>query len=313
MSILILVGDDTQAIEQAIEQAQHKLDPAWRSLNFHRFPDGNLAAAIATVRTLPLCDTRKVVVIDCVLRQWNEEEFALLDQLPRIALNHTLIVVTPAFDKRLKVAKALLRYGTLQEFWLTPPWRLDLIEQAIARQARSKRLKLSAAMLAYLATAIGNDTVRAATELDKLKLYTQRSTLTLSVVKSLVPILTHTSLQLAAAVRDHQTIRAIELLEALRQRGDSPQVICATLITQFRLWLSVKAAIAHRTCDRDIANFCNLTNPNRLYYLKQEIQAISLRSLTQTLHQLVMLDVALRQGQVDRLETAIVRLSGRAA
>lgn len=313
MSILILAGDNSQAIEQAIEQAQHKLDPAWRSLNFHRFPDGNLAAAIATVRTLPLCDTRKVVVIDCVLRQWNEEEFVLLDQLPRIAPNHTLIVVTPAFDKRLKVAKALLKQGTLQEFWLISPWRLDLIEQAIARQARSKRLKLSAAMLTYLATAIGNDTVRAAIELDKLKLYAQRSTLTLSIVKSLVPTLTHTSLQLAAAVRDRQTIRAIELLEVLRQRGDSPQAICATLITQFRLWLSVKAAIAHRTCDRDIAKFCNLTNPNRLYYLKQEIQAVALRSLTQTLHQLVMLDVALRQGQVERLEAAIVCLSGKGA
>jgi DNA polymerase-3 subunit delta len=45
-------------------------------------------------------------------------------------------------DKRLKIYKHLLKYGQCFEFSLIPPWRTDLIVEAIATQAKQMKLRL---------------------------------------------------------------------------------------------------------------------------------------------------------------------------
>lgn len=72
----------------------------------------------------------------------------------------------------------------------------------------------------------------------------------------------------------------------------------ATLITQFRTWLWVKSALASATPLRDteLADCCGISNPKRLYYLRQEVSEISIQFLTRTVAELFSLENHLKQG-----------------
>ncbi|MGA7932868.1 MAG: hypothetical protein WCA35_04755 [Kovacikia sp.] len=73
----------------------------------------------------------------------------------------------------------------------------------------------------------------------------------------------------------------------------------ATLLTQFRTWLWVKSALASGIQNNtEIAQLCNVGNPNRLYYLRQEVATMPLRTLIQVVTKLVDLEMSIKQGSV---------------
>lgn len=109
-----------------------------------------------------------------------------------------LVFVATNVDKRLKIYKHIVKYAKLFEFLLIPPWRTDLIQKAIAIQAKKIKLVLSKDAVEYLAEAIGNNMTCAASELRKLYIYANGRQLELAEVKELVPCQTQNSLQLAS-------------------------------------------------------------------------------------------------------------------
>ena len=87
------------------------------------------------------------------------------------------------------------------------------------------------------------------------------------------------------------------LLNQLLGRAEYPLVIVSTLITQFRTWLWVKAALLKGIQSHtELASLAQVGNPKRMYYLCDEVKAISLRSLCIALTQLLDLEVALKSG-----------------
>jgi hypothetical protein len=82
----------------------------------------------------------------------------------------------------------------------------------------------------------------------------------------------------------------------LLARGEHPQAIVSTLITQFRTWLWVKSAIeGGMKKDMDIAQLCGVGNPKRMYFLRQEVRTHSLVSLSQVLTKLLDLEIDLNK------------------
>ena len=299
MPTYLLIGEDTYSIQQKLAVFKFKLDSTWLAFNFHTYAPEALAEAIATARTSPLADIKRIVVVEnCQFNQFGEQQLEILQMLPSLPISTTLILTGKSIDKRLKVAKHLLKHGKLQEFEIIPPWRTDLIEAAIAHRAKQQKLALAQSVVVYLASAIGNNLARMDSELIKLRVYANGQSLNLAEVKRLVSSTTSTSLQLASAMREGDVALALQLLHELRSRAEVPLVILSTLLTQFRTWLWVKCAISCqvRRKDTEIAQLCGVGNPKRLYYLRQEVAKTPIIALTQAVTSLFELECDLKQG-----------------
>jgi DNA polymerase III subunit delta len=310
MPILLLVGANQHGIAEQLAALKRKLDPTWIAFNYYQFSALALAEALIAVRTPAVGDRKKVVVVeDCNFSnqfQFGERQLEMLQGIDRIPDTTLLIFIAASIDKRLKLVKHLLKHGQLKEFPLIPPWRSDLIAQAIsqataklnAAQDKALKLILSRGCVNYLAGAIGNDLTRVDSELRKLAVYAQGKPLTKAEVEALVPCQTQNTLQLAEAIRKGDAARVVTLLNELLSRSEVPMVILTTLITQFRTWLWVKSVLTDCTKRKDveIAQICGIGNPNRLYYLRQEVAATPVKSLAQAVTYLFDLEVSLKQG-----------------
>ncbi|WP_353933373.1 DNA polymerase III subunit delta (plasmid) [Okeanomitos corallinicola TIOX110] len=310
--IVLLTGDDEYAIQSQLNQYKAEIDFQWLSLSYHRFSDNQLDKALSVARTRSLTDGKKLVIVEnCHLKQWGDPELATLQQLVQLPNSTILVFVANNVDKRLKVYKHLVKYAKLLEFSLIPPWRYDLIEQAIvslavklytnptdnAVTAKKIKLLLSEDAVTYLAQAIGNDMTRAASELRKLSIYAQGRKLELGEVQELVPCQTQNSLQLAAAMREGKSHKVLQLLDDLLSRSEPFMVIISTLLTQFRTWLWVKSAIVSGVKkDGELAQVCNISNPHRIYYLRQEVANTNINALAGAVTMILDLEMSIKRG-----------------
>src|SRR6476469_1497635 len=141
--IVLLTGDDQFAIRQKLEQYKAELDPQWLEFCYHRFPASALEQAISAARTPSLSGGKRLVILeDCNLKQWGDAQLESLQQLAQVPDSTTLVFLATNVDKRLKTYKHLIKYGQCFELSLIPPWRTDLIEEAIATQAKHMKLRL---------------------------------------------------------------------------------------------------------------------------------------------------------------------------
>ena len=296
--IVLLTGDDQHAIQEQLNQYKAEIDAQWLTLCYHRFPADRLDQAISVARTRSLTGGKKLVIVEnCHLKHWGDTELETLQQLVQVPEFTILVFVATNVDKRLKIYKHLVKYAKLFEFPLIPSWRTDLIEKAIATQAKKIKLVLSKNAVEYLAEAIGNDMTRAATELRKLYIYGNGRQLELTEVKELVPCQTQNSLQLASAIRQGESNQVLHLLDDLLSRSEPLMVIVATLLTQFRTWLWVKSAIVSGIKkDSELAQLCSISNPNRIYYLRQEVANTSINALAKAVTMMLDLEMSIKRG-----------------
>ncbi|OYE02170.1 DNA polymerase III subunit delta [Nostoc sp. 'Peltigera membranacea cyanobiont' 232] len=296
--IVLLTGDDQHAIQEQLNEYKAEIDSQWLTLCYHRFPADRVDRAISVARTRSLTGGKKLVIVEnCHLKQWGDTELETLQQLVQVPEFTILVFVATNVDKRLKIYKHLVKYAKLFEFPLIPPWRTDLIEKAIATHAKKIKLVLSKGAVEYLAEAIGNDMTRAATELRKLYIYGNGRQLELAEVKELVPCQTQSSLQLASAIRQGESNQVLHLLDDLLSRSEPLMVIVATLLTQFRTWLWVKSAIVSGIKkDSELAQLCNISNPNRIYYLRQEVANTSINALAKAVTMVLDLEMSIKRG-----------------
>lgn len=296
--IVLLTGDDQHAIQEQLNQYKAEIDSQWLTLCYHRFPADRLDQAMSVARTRSLTGGKKLVIVEnCHLKQWGDTELETLQQLVQVPEFTILVFVATNVDKRLKIYKHIVKYAKLFEFSLIPPWRTDLIEKAIATQAKKIKLMLSKGAVEYLAEAIGNDMTRAATELRKLYIYGNGRQLELAEVKELVRCQTQNSLQLASAIRQGESNQVLHLLDDLLSRSEPLMVIVATLLTQFRTWLWVKSAIASGVKkDSELAQLCSISNPNRIYYLRQEVANTSINALAKAVTMVLDLEMSIKRG-----------------
>ncbi|MBC1239567.1 DNA polymerase III subunit delta [Nostoc sp. 2RC] len=296
--IVLLTGDDQHAIQEQLNQYKAEIDAQWLTLCYHRFPSDRLDRAISVARTRSLTGGKKLVIVEnCHLKQWGDTELETLQQLVQVPEFTILVFVATTVDKRLKIYKHIVKYAKLFEFPLIPPWRTDLIERAIATQAKKIKLVLSKDAVEYLAEAIGNDMTRAATELRKLYIYGNGRQLELAEVKELVPCQTQNSLQLASAIRQGESNQVLHLLDDLLSCSEPLMVIVATLLTQFRTWLWIKSAIVSGIKkDSELAQLCSISNPNRIYYLRQEVANTSMNALAKAVTMMLDLEMSIKRG-----------------
>ncbi|NJL10880.1 MAG: DNA polymerase III subunit delta, partial [Calothrix sp. SM1_7_51] len=120
------------------------------------------------------------------------------------------------------------------------------------------------------------------------------------------------SLQLAAAILSGNTPKALSLVFELLASSEPALRIAATLVGQFRTWLWVKLMVESGERNPQVtAQAAEVANPNRIYFLQQEVKQVSLEQLLSTLPILLELEVSLKQGadNISALQTKVIQLS----
>jgi DNA polymerase III subunit delta len=307
MPILLYWGDDEFALNQAaIELQKNTVDAAWASFNYEKIAGEQPTATIQALNqamTPPFGSGQRLIWLanTHVVSQCSESILTELERtLPNLPATTTLLLTsTNKPDGRLKASKFIQKQAEVREFALIPPWKTAEIGQQVRQLAQQLGIKLTKEAIELLAESIGNNTRQLHTELTKLSLFAldRPTPLTAADVSSLVMATTQNSLQLANALRQGDMGSSLSLIHALMQRNEPALKIVATLVGQFRTWLWVKVLTETAAPDEEIAKEAEIGNPKRLYFLRQDLQKISARQLGQVLPELLMLELALKQGQ----------------
>jgi DNA polymerase-3 subunit delta len=323
-------GDDAFRLGQAVKTLQNKVvDPSWAAFNFDKIDATSAIDAIADciqglnqVLTPPLGSGGRLVwLVNPPLSQQAKDFVSELERtLPALGDNsHLLLTFTHKPDGRSKTYKLLEKNSTVQEFSNIPTWKTGDLLKLIQNSAREIHLTLNHEIIDYLVEALGNDTRAIQTALQKIQLYTTKddgkpdpSRLTLDHIQRLIPNSAQTSLDLASALREGQTGKALALLESLLLQNEPPLKVLATLIRQFRTWTWIKVMESAGERDNNaIAKAAEIKNPKRLYFLLKEIQHLNKDQLTQCLVLLRELELNLKKGYEAKasLQTKMIEIS----
>lgn len=322
MPIYIYWGEDDYAIERAVVTLRDRiLDPLWTSFNYTSFPPEQSDAAIAALNQVMTpafgAGGRLVWLMNTTLCQnCPENVLAELARTLAVIPENSFLLLTSRNkpDERLKSTKLFKQFATeFREFPLIPPWKTELLVQAVNQAAQTVGVKLTPQSAEVLAEAVGNDTRLLYNEIEKLRLYAieQNRPIEVDTITRLVRNTSQNSLQLAAAIRVGDTSKALTILADLINAAEPELRIVATLVGQFRTWLWVKLMV--ESGERNpgaIAQAAEVANPKRIYFLQQEVQFISLRQLISCLPLLLELEVSLKQSRAELsiLQTKVIEL-----
>ncbi|NES22404.1 MAG: DNA polymerase III subunit delta [Symploca sp. SIO3E6] len=321
MTIYLYWGEDDFAIAQAVNKLRESvLDPSWISFNYDKIPSEQPDAVIQALNqamTPPFgMGGRLVWLVDTTLcQQCSENLLAELNRtLPQIPEESVLLLTTRNRpDGRLKSTKLLQKHAHIQEFSLIPPWKTEQLVQRVKSCSREIGVKLTSGATELLAQSVGNQTRQLFNELEKLQIYAGDASTSLdeSLVATLVVSNTQNSLQLAAAIRQGDGAKALELVADLINKNEPALRIVATLIGQFRTWLWVKLMVSEGEKDQKvIATAAEVGNPKRIYFLSKEVRSLKLEQLISTLAVLLELEVKLKTGAepLATLQTKVIEL-----
>ena len=321
MPIHLIWGDDEAARTRAVETLiAQRTDPAWQSINLSRL-DGSDAAqaaqALAEARTPPFGGGDRVVLLQrspfcnqCPAELAEQLE-ASLELIPESC--HLLLVHSGKPDARLRTTKALqklVKAGVASERSFTLPAIWDGAGQVelVQRTAAELGLRLEPAAAEALSDAIGSDSARLASELEKLALYVgaepggaanrpQQPLITATAVHALVGSQAANALQVGDALLAGQPAEAIALVDALLAANEPALRIVATLSGQIRGWLWV--SLLDRQGEQDvnaIAKAAGIGNPKRIYVMRKQIRGRAPGRFLSLLSQLLDVESALKRG-----------------
>ena len=311
MPIHLFWGDDEAARNRAVEAlVQEQLDPGWASLNLSRLDGsdaGQAAQALEEARTPPFGGGSRVVVVQrspfcgqCPAELAEGFEAALAQVADGC---HLLLVSAGKPDARLRTTKALQKLvkagqAIEQSFALPAIWDGAGQVELVSRTARELGLKLEPAAAEALADAIGSDSARLASELEKLSLYGAPGVpISAEAVQVLVGGQSTSALAVGDALLAGQPAEAIACLDALLEANEPALRIVAALTSQIRGWLWV--TLLERAGEQDvavIAKAAGIGNPKRIYVMRKQIRGRQPAVFLRLLSQLLDVEAALKRG-----------------
>ena len=322
MAIYCYWGGDDFRLNQAAEDLRDRtLDPQWASFNYDKIPPEQPNGAIQALNqamTPPFgLGKRFIWLQEATICQRCPEDLRqeLERTLPVIPETSVLLFTSQSKpDGRLKSTKLLQKYTKIREFSPIPPWKTDQLVKQVHQMAGEVGVKLTPAAAELLADSIGGNTRQLFNELEKLRLYRgdRAQPVDPEMVSALVPANTQSSLQLATALRQGNTVQALTLATDLIHRNEPALRIVSTLVGQFRLWLWVKLMLEMgERNEQVIARAAEVNNPKRIYFLQKEVKAPPLVKFQQALPLLLGLEASLKRGanELATLQTKVIEIS----
>ncbi|MCP9847215.1 DNA polymerase III subunit delta [Synechococcus sp. Lug-A] len=305
MPIHLYWGDDEASRQRAVEELiTASVDPVWQSINLSRL-DGNDTAqagqALIEARTGPFGGGDRVVVLQrspfchtCPAELAMQLE-ASLELIP--ATSHLVLVSEGKPDARLRTTKALKAIAKERSFVLPAVWDGEGQLELVRSTARSLGLTATPAAIEALAGAIGSDSARLASELEKLAVFCGERPIDGAAVAALVAGHSTSSLAVGEALLRGDAGEAIALVDELVRAGEPALRIVATLAGQLRGWVWVSLLDAQGEQDvAVIAKAAGIGNPRRIYVLRKQLRGRSAERLLRLLGQLLEVEAALKRG-----------------
>ena len=308
MPVYLYWGEDDFAIDRAIKQLRNQvLDPNWMQFNYQKLDGDNSEQIIDGLNQAmtPVfgMGERLTWLADTNLCQ-QKPSTSIIEKLKRTLeiipdTSHLLLTTNKKPDGRLGSTKLINKYAQVRDFSFIPPWKTDLIAQKIEKIAREIELKLTVKAIATLTDSVGNNTRQIYNELEKLKIYrgTSDRPLNENDIAALVLCSTQNSIKLAEAIKDGKTDVALGIVTDTIARNEPALKIVATLVGQFRTWTIVKLMEAEGIRDnKAIASAAGINNPNRLFFIRKEIQHTDTKQFLSTIPILLDLEYSLKTG-----------------
>lgn len=194
-------------------------------------------------------------------------------------VNSKLIFVIPRCDKRTALGKWLYNNAQVIECSQISQW--DIQAQRTQATYLSKRIGCicTPSAINELVKRVGSNSRRMHAELEKLKVSVAPNPIEAKHVESLVNNEIGSAINLANVCRQRNILQANSILEIINAGNHNPAATIATLITYFKTWLITKEGLINQITDSEIAQNLSLKNPNRIYYLKREMEGCSIEIL----------------------------------
>ena len=265
--LFLLTGNDRALIEQHIKQ----ILASYRLEKYSTFED--IKQACINCLTLNLMGEVTATVLDLSERELKHLD---LSQIPRLNKSKNLLfLILESLDSRTKLGQALKPY-LVSDSKLPPNWNKQDIDRGIDFYASQLGLNLSFEVKEYLRHALNNNFAMLRNCLVTIAVLTDNPDLAL--VKKVIP---------------SEYASAIELKEIIlqRRRSEIPaylvkltaftqeRAILGSLGTQFTMLMQTAIGINSNLNDAEIAKFAQIGNVKRLYFLRRELQHISVEQL----------------------------------
>ncbi len=325
MPIQLIWGDDDVACEKAIASLiQQIIEPAWSNINLTRLDGSDLSQAsqaLDEVRTPPLGGGGRIILVRkspfcnaCPSELASRFE-DILELIPKET--HLILNNPNKPDGRLRTTKALQKLikSNLvieQRFVLPTVWDEAGQQELVERSAKALGLELEPAAKLKLVEAIGNDSSRLNSELQKLSLYAENSMhqeqsinnnlfISVKTVNALITGVTTNALEVGNYLLKGNPTEAISLLDALLESGEPALRILATLTGQVRGWLWV--SLLELEGEKDvavIAKAAGIGNPKRIYVMRKQLKGKQPKNFLGLLNSLLQIEAAIKRGSLPK-------------
>ncbi|MDJ0593756.1 MAG: hypothetical protein QNJ72_27885 [Pleurocapsa sp. MO_226.B13] len=199
-----------------------------------------------------------------------------LKLIPRLVKSpNLLLIVSQSWDNRTKVGQALKPY-LVSHADLPSNCHKKEIERGIDFYAGQLGLNLSFEVKEYLRLALNNNFPMLRSGLSTVALLSTNPTLDL--VRQVIPSEYATAIELKEMILHKRRGEIPAYLTKLKSHVPD-KVVLASLRTQFNLLLQTAIALKQNLNDKDIAKLAGIGNVKRLYFLRQELEQISIEQL----------------------------------
>lgn len=228
--------------ETAMKQALIEENSAL--MNFDCFDDRKISVQriLDSLETMPfLAEKRLVVVKDSGLFQTGRKEDSekMAEYLSKIPESSCLLFLEEEIDKRGKLYKSVVKYGHAVEF-KTPDEKILIIW--IKKELKKKKIRIESSAASYLIHTTGGHMEAISGEMEKLSTYLEEGE---EASRELIDQLCIKALEvkifdLVAAIGNQETDVALEIYHNMILTKESPIMILAMIIRQFRLLFQSK-------------------------------------------------------------------------
>ncbi len=265
--LFILTGNDRALIEQHIKQilSSYKLKKYSTS--------EDIKQACLKCLTFNLMGE-----VTATVSELSQQELKHLDlsQIPRLNKSKNLLfLLFENLDSRTKLGQALKSY-LVSDSKLPSNWNKQGIERGIDFYAGQLGLNLSFEVKDYLRHALNNNFSLLRNGLGTIAVLSDNPNL--SLVKQVIPSEYASAIELKEMILQRRRSEIANYVTKLTAFTDGRAII-ASLGTQFTLLMQTAIGINNNLNDAEIARFAQIGNVKRLYFLRRELQHISVEQL----------------------------------
>ena len=319
MPIQIIWGNDLNASNKFIEKIiNEKVFKDWKDINFascNGDDENQVKKALEEILTPPFGEGWRVIVLknNPIFTNKNDELITKFENIYKNIPNNSLLILQNIKkpDSRLKSTKfikSLIKEGLVSErsFSLPDIWDNEGQKKYVETIADSMNIKLDVGVGELIIDSVGTDSYNLINELTKAKIYlsalsdndSSQSILKINDIKQIFNDHQSNIFKVIDYLLQKKFDESLNEINFLLQQGEPALKLNAGLISQIRIHTIVK--LLHNNLGKDSATICNIaniSNPKRLFFIKQKVKNTSKEFLINLMSNLLDIETLLKKGQ----------------